>query len=136
MGDWNVRADWRNAACTLLAFLIYSAPWILLQSSWPIYIPRAEQRFPAPAITLAIGLGGTVALVALLVFAVPHLLAWTGWDDLAWRWRGGALHAAWFALVVTAVHVGLRLPLPGGLQVGVILVLAAASAFALRRLGA
>lgn len=128
---WNAHADWRNAACTLLAFAIYSVPWIVLQTSWPIYVTRAEQRFPAPAVTLVIGLGGLVALVVLLAVAVPHLLARAGGEELAWRWRGGALHAAWFALVVTALHVGLRLPLAFGLQVGAIAAIAVVGAVAL-----
>jgi hypothetical protein len=117
MEKWNVRTDWRNAACALLAFSIYSVPWIVLQVRWPIFVAEAERRVPAPAVTLGIGLGGGVALLVLLAFAVPRLLAWLGWDELAWRWRGGALHAAWFALAVTAIHVGMRLPLPNGLQV-------------------
>ena len=118
MEKWNVHADWRNAACSLLAFSIYSVPWIVLQVSWPIFVAEPEQRFPAPAVTLGIGLGGSVTLVLLLAFVVPRLLARVGWDDLAWRWRGGAIHAAWFALAVTAIHVGMRLPLERGLQVG------------------
>src|SRR5512132_4209507 len=131
MDKWNVLTDRRNAACTLFAFAIYSIPWILLQVSWPIYVPRAEQRFPAPAVTLGIGLGGLVALVLLLAVAAPRLLAWAGRDELAWRWRGGALHAAWFALVVTALHVGLRLPLAFGLQMGAIIGLVVVGTVAL-----
>ncbi len=131
MEKWSARADWRNAACALLAFSVYSIPWITLQVGWPIYVVEAKRRFPAPAVTLGVGLGGLMVLVGLLVFAVPRLFVWAGWEDIAWRWRGGALHAAWFALAVTALHVGMRLPLAFGLQVGVIVAIVAGLGVAL-----
>jgi hypothetical protein len=131
MEKWTVHADIRNAACSLLAFALYSIPWILLQVRWPIFVAAAEQRIPAVAVTLAIGLGGSVVLVGLLAVVVPRLLAWMGWGELAWRWRGGAHHAAWFALAVTALHVGMRLPVRSGLQVGVTMAICVAGGLGL-----
>jgi hypothetical protein len=131
MQRWSIRTDWRNAACALIAFSIYAIPWMVLQVSWPIYVAEAQQRLPAPAVTLGIGLGGIVVLVVLLVFAVPRLLASAGRDELAWRWRGGALHAAWFALAVTAINVGMRLPLPSSYQVGTTVAIFVIGAIAL-----
>lgn len=43
----------------------------------------------------------------------------------------GALHAAWFALAVTAINVGMRLPLPSSFQVGTTVAIVVIGAIAL-----
>ena len=63
---------------------------------------------------------------------MPSLLERSGRRELAWRWRGGAIHAAWFGLVVTSGSAALRLPLSNSLRVLSAVALAAVEVLAVR----
>lgn len=130
----NVVTDWRSALCALVAAGIYFIPWLILQARWPIFVPATEQRYPAVGVVLGIGLGGLFALVLLLVVAVPRLMDRIGLDDLARTWETSARSAAWIGLALIALHVGMRLPLPGAFQGIVTVALFLVGALALHRL--
>ena len=95
----------------------YCVPWFVLQRRWPLFASPPFQGPPPLSFTLGLGIGWFVAVVLLLVVLVPSVLAWAGRGDLAWRWRGGAIHGAWVSLTVTSISTGMRLPLSLGLQV-------------------
>ena len=113
---WTPRGDWRNFLATLTSMVVYCAPWLVLQWRWPLFALPPPKRLPPLSFTLGMGIGWFVAVVLLLVVLVPSVLAWAGRDDLAWRWRGGAIHGAWVGLTVTSISTGMRLPLSLGLQ--------------------
>lgn len=114
--EWTPRGNWRNSLVTLLSMFAYGVPWFVLQWRWPLFALPPWQDLPPLLFTLGIGIGWFVAMVLLLVGVVPSVLAWAGRRDLAWRWRGGAIHGAWFGLTVTSISAGMRLPLWLGLQ--------------------
>jgi hypothetical protein len=102
---------------TLLSMAIYSVPWFVLQWRWPMFLQPGEQSLPPLAVTLGLGIGWFVAAVVLLAIVVPNVLARGAHAESARRWRQGAIHAAWFGLVVTSVSAGMRLPLSPSLRV-------------------
>lgn len=133
MDRWVVRTDGRHAACALVALLVYSIPWIYLQARWPILVP--EPVLPPVAVTLLVGLGGFFLLFGLLAYALPRALKRRGWRTLARRWKRGARHASWPGHALAAIHVGMRLPVAVGGQVGAAVVLVLAGAIAALLLG-
>jgi len=62
------------------------------------------------------GIGWFAAMVLLLIVLVPSVLTRAGWGDLAWRWRGGAIHGACVVLPA-AIGTGMLLPLSLGVRV-------------------
>jgi hypothetical protein len=115
--EWIRRGDWRDLLATVVSMFAYVAPWFVFQWRWPAYLePRALRLPPLPA-TLGLGVGWLVVMVLLLGLVVPSVLARAGYPEMAWRWRHGAIHAAWFGVVVMSVSTGMRLPLSPLLQV-------------------
>lgn len=129
---WKPRGDWRNFLATLISMMVYSVPWFVLSARWPLILAADDPRLPSPAFTLGLGVGWFVAMVLLLAVIVPSLLERFGRRELAWRWRGGAFHAAWFGLVVTSCSAAMRLPLSNGLRVLAAMALAAVEVLAVR----
>lgn len=84
------------------------------------------------AVTLAWGVGWFVAAVVLPAVVVPSVMTSVGRFELAFRWRSGAIHAAWFGVVVTAVSAGIRLPLSPLLRIIATVALVVAEILALR----
>ena len=123
------RLDALGVALRLLAFGLYAIPWIVLQACWPIFVPAARLRLPPVPVTLAIGLGGTVALFALVSMLLPVALS-RGSPGLAARWRSDSLRAFVPCSAFTAVNVGMRLPLAFGAQLGVTVALLGMAALA------
>ena len=112
--------------------MVYSVPWFVLSARWPLLLAADDPRLPSPAFTLGLGVGGFVAMVLLLAVVVPSLLERSGRPKLAWRWRGGAIHAAGFGLVVTSGSTALRLPLANSLRVLSAVALVAVEVLAVR----
>ena len=112
--------------------LVYSVPWFVFSARWPLVLAADDPCLPSPAFTLGLGVGWFVAMVLLLAVVVPSLLERSGRRELAWRWRGGAIRAAWFGLVVTSGSAALRLPLSNSLRVLAAVALAAIEVFAVR----
>jgi hypothetical protein len=130
--EWNPRGDWRNFLATLVSMMVYSVPWFVLSARWPLLLAADDPRLPSPAFSLGLGVGWFVTAVLLLAVVVPSLLERFGRRELAWRWRRGAIHAAWFGLVVTSGSAAMRLPLSNGLRVLAAVALAAVEFFAVR----
>ena len=109
--------DQRSFLASLLSMAIYAVPWLVLQWRWPTFLRPGEQSLPPLIVTLGLGIGWFVAAVVLLAIVAPEVLARAGHAGSARRWRQGAIHAAWFGLVVTSVSAGMRLPLSPSLRV-------------------
>ncbi len=88
----------------------------MFQLRWPLFATPPEYA-PPLSLILGMGIGWFVAMVLLFVVVVPHVLKQAGRGELAWRFRGGALHAAVVGLVFTSVAVGMHLPVPSSIQV-------------------
>ena len=110
---------------------LYSVPWFVFQWRWPVSL-RPFEHLPPVAVTLGLGVGWFVAMVLLLAIVVPGGLVRAGHVATAWRWRRGAIHAAWFGLVVTAGSAGMRLPLSPRIRVIATVALFAVEILALR----
>lgn len=108
--------DQRSFLATLISMAIYAVPWFVLQSRWPAFLRQGTQPLPPLSVTLGLGTGWFVAAVVLLAIVVPALLTRARAPELAQRWGQGAIHAAWFGLVVTSVSAGMRLPLSPSLR--------------------
>ena len=115
--EWRPRGDWRNLLATVVSMLVYVVPWFVFQWRWPLLLRSGEQSLPPVSVTLGPGVGWLVVMVPVLALLVPSVLTWAGHPEMAWRWRRGAIHAAWFGVVVTSVSAGMRLPLSPLLQV-------------------
>jgi hypothetical protein len=130
--EWTSRGDRRNLLATVISGLTYIVPWLMFQGRWPLFSTPAERGQPPLSLILGMGIGWFAATVLLFVVVVPNMLARADRGELAWRWRGGALHAAVVGLVFTSVAVGMRLPVPISIQVLATFVLIIVEYFALR----
>ncbi len=114
--EWKPRGDWRNSFASVLSTFAYGVPWLVLLWRWPPFVSPPPQGLPPLSFTLGMGIGWFVAMVLLLVVVVPSVFARAGRGDLAWRWRGGAIHGAWVILPVASFGAGMLLPLSLGLR--------------------
>ena len=130
---WRPRGDWRKLLATVVSMLIYSVPCFVFEWRWPMHLQDdGTKRFPPVSLTLGLGVGWLVVMVAALALLVPSTLAWDGHPEMARRRRHGALHAAWFGAVVTSVSAGMRFPLAPLFQVISAMRLVSAELLALR----
>ena len=95
----------------MLSTFAYAVPWLVLLWRWPPFGSPPPRGVPPLSFTLSMGIGWYVAMVLLLIVVVPSVLARAGRGDLAWRWRGGAIHGAWVVLPWASFGTGMLLPL-------------------------
>jgi hypothetical protein len=131
---WTPLGDWRNAVTGMISTLAYCVPWFVFDWYWPLHgaFFSPGQVLPPLSFSLGMGIGWPVTMILLCTVVVPNVFAWAGWDDLAWRWRGGAFQGAGVGIAVTSGSMGMRLPLSTTLQVLVTLALVLVEYFAVR----
>jgi hypothetical protein len=132
--EWTPLGDWRNTVTGMISTFAYCVPWFVFDWCWPLHgaLFSPGQHLPPLSFTLGMGIGWFVAMLLLCVVVVPSVLVRAGWDDLAWRWRGGAFRGAGVGIAVTAGSMGMRLPLSPTLQVLATIALILVEYFAVR----
>jgi hypothetical protein len=115
--EWTSLGTRQNAIASLVSTLAYSAPWLVIVWRWPPFASPPLRGLPPLSFTLGMGIGWYVAMVLLLIVFVPSVLARAGRGELAWSWRGGAIHGAWVALPAASIGTGMLLPLSFSVRV-------------------